>query len=392
MAKNILFVIPTMDSGGVEIGMVELARKNFERKDINIFLASKGGALISKISYYGVKHIAIDVESKNPLTIIWNIKRIKKIILNNKIDVVQVESRAPAWSCFYACRALNVPLITVVQFNGLFKKSSFLKRIYNSIMFSGNPIVAVSNFVKQFALKEYKKYIYKKTSRKTIEVVQRGIDTNLYSQENVLQNRKLILQNELKLPDDKIVITLPGRFAKQKGQEYFLNVLRFVRSKNYFCLLIGDSKKNAGYAKKIEKLIYKYNLQDYVKIHGNINDMPALYVLSNIVVSTSIQPESFGRTAIETQSMGKLFVGTAVGGMLETVIDGETGFLAPPNNPKEFAAILDRVISLSAEEKVEISKKARKNVIDNFSFDGMYNKMLDLYNRIDEYENSWGRD
>ncbi|MDR1494862.1 MAG: glycosyltransferase [Rickettsiales bacterium] len=379
-----------MESGGVEIGFLEFARKNFEKKDINIFLLSAGGSMISKVKYYNVNHIPLKVNSKNPLIIFRNIEKIKKIILENHIDIVQVESRAPAWSCFYACRALGIPMMTVVQFNGLFKKTFFLKRIYNSIMFRGNPIVAVSDFVKQFSLgSSYRNYVCKKTYRRTIEVVHRGIDVNVYNQDSVLQNRKIILQNELKLPDDKIIITLPGRFSTQKGQEYFLEVLRHLKTKNYSCLLIGDIKKNSNYVERVKKRIYKYNLQEYVKIHDSVSDMPALYVLSNIIVSASIQPESFGRTSIEAQSMGKIFVGTALGGTLETVVDCETGFLAPENDSREFAFILDRIINMPAEEKLIISEKARQNVIDNFSFGQMYNKMLSIYNGISEYEDFW---
>ncbi|MDR2777874.1 MAG: glycosyltransferase family 4 protein, partial [Rickettsiales bacterium] len=375
--KNVLFVIPTMESGGVEIGFLEFARKNLEKKGVKIFLLSSGGSMISKIKHYDITYIPLAVHSKNPFIIFRNIEKIRKIIQKNSIDVVQVESRAPAWSCFYACRSLNVPLLTVVQFN-LFKRASPLKRIYNSIMFRANPIIAVSDFVKKFILEKYKKYISKRTLRRTIEVVHRGIDTTVYSQDAVLQNRKLILQNELKLPDDRIIITLPGRFSPQKGHEYFLDVLRHLKSKNYFCLLIGDIKKNCGYVEKIKKRIYKYDLQGLVKIHENINDMPALYVLSNIIVSSSIQPESFGRTSIEAQSMGKIFVGTALGGTLETVTDGETGFLAPSDDARGFAMILDRIINLPAEEKLIISEKSRQNVVDNFSFDAMYQKMLDI--------------
>ncbi|MDR1426118.1 MAG: glycosyltransferase family 4 protein [Rickettsiales bacterium] len=389
--KNVLFVIPTLDSGGVEIGFIEFARKNFEKKDLNIFLLCSGGSLISKVKHYNITHIAMGVNSKNPLKIFLNIGKIKKILKTHHIDLVQVESRAPAWSCFYACRALNIPLVTMVQFNGLFKETSFFKKIYNSIMFRGNPIVAVSEFVKKYALGKYKKYISRKTLQRTIEVVHRGIDVNMYSQDNISQNRKLILQNNLRLPDDKIIITLPSRFSLQKGQEYFLSSLRYLRTKNYFCLLIGDIEKNPDYVKRIEKYIYKHNLQEFVKIHENINDMPALYVLSNIVVSSSIQAESFGRTAIEAQSMGKIFVGTALGGTLETVADGETGFLAPANNAREFAMVLEKAIDLPAEEKLKITKKSRQNVIDNFSFDIMYSKMLDIYNKIDQYENFGAR-
>ena len=378
MTKNILYVIPEMNSGGVEVTMLELAKKNFEEKKINMFLLTTGGNMLLKMKSYGVTCITFNVKTKNPFIIKKNIKKIEKLIKDNKIDLVQVESRAPAWSCYFACKNLNIPLITTI--NGLYDSSNIFKRIYNSSICRGNPIITVSEYAREYLLKYYKKYVYRKTFRKTVEVIYRSIDYNTYSSDNVSINRVLELQNKLNLPDDKIIILLPARFSKQKGQDYFLRVLKYLNSDNYFCLFIGDTKKKPKYVKSVEKLIYKYELQRNVKTFDNISDMPALYKLSNIVISSSIKPESFGRVAIEAQAMEKIFIGTNIGGTLETVVDGETGFLAPYNNPKEFAAVLERVLNLSPEEQKTITNKARATVIKKFTIDNMYNSLISLYN------------
>lgn len=379
--KNILYVVPTMNSGGVEVGILELAKKNFEEGNkINMFLLSFGGKMISRLVSYEVKCFNVNVKSKNPITIIKNIKKIKQIIQENDINIVQAESRAPAWSCYFACKKLNIPMITTVH--GLYDSTNFLKRLYNSSIFRGNPIITVSNFAKDYSIKYYKKYIYKKQFRKDVEVVYRAIDTDVYNEDNVSVTRVLELQKKLRLPDDKVIITLPARFAKQKGQDYFLRVLKFIKNTNYFCVIIGDDKKKPKYVKYIEKLIYKYNLQKNVGIYGNISDMPALYKLSNVVVSSSIKPESFGRIAIEAQAMKRIFIGTAIGGTLETVNDGVTGFLVPENNAKLFAKILDEVLELSVEKKDKITNNGRKYVIDNFSIDSMYNSLINIYNKV----------
>lgn len=377
---NILYVVPTMNSGGVEMGVFELAKKNFENKKINMFLLSSGGKMIKRVMSYGVKCFNINVKSKNPFIILHNVGMVKKIIKKHKIDIVQVESRAPAWSCYFACKSLNVPMITTI--NGLYDSKFFLKRFYNSSIFRGNPIIAVSNFIKEYALANYKKYINKKKSRKTVEIIYRSIDVDLYNEDNVSVNRVLELQDKLKLPDDKIIITLPARFSKQKGHDYFLKVLKYLDNNSYFCVLAGDVVKKPKYVKYIKKLIYKYDLQKQIGIYGNINDMPALYKLSNIIISSSIKPESFGRVAIEAQAMRRIFIGTSIGGTIETVIDNETGFLAPENNPREFATILNKVIELNQEEKNRIINNARDFCVKNFSIDNMYNSLLNLYNKV----------
>jgi glycosyltransferase involved in cell wall biosynthesis len=373
-----------MESGGVETGVLEVARQVAKTKDFNMFLLSSGGGMLKKMDNLGINFINLNVKSKNPITIYKNINKIKKIIEDNGIEMVQVESRAPAWSCYFACKSLNIPMVTTIH--GLYNNGcgifSFFKKKYNSIMFRGNPIICVSSFVKDYSIGNFKEYIYKKQSRSSVEVLYRSIDTNLYSKEEVSINRILALQNELKLPDDKIIITVPARFAEQKGQDYFLKVLKHLKYDNYFCLLIGDTLKKPKYVKQIEVLTYKYGLQGFVKIHNNISDMPALYSLSNILVSASVKPESFGRISIEAQAMEKIFIGTAIGGTLETVLDGETGFLVPENNEREFARILDKVITMPEEEKKKIVKQGRERVVKNFAFDNFYGKLLKLYERV----------
>lgn len=379
--KNILYVIPSMDSGGVEVGFFELARKNFEMGNkINMFLLTSGGKMVSKLVHYRVNCIQLDVKSKNPITIFRNIKKIKKIIIDNKINIVQVESRVPAWSCYFACKDLNIPMITVV--NGLYDSKSFFKRLYNSSIFRGNPIITVSSFAMEYSLKFYRKYIYTKKSRKDVYVVHRSIDTDVYNDDSVSTNRVLELQKKFKLPDDKVIITMPARFAEQKGHDYFLEVLNNLKNDNYFCVFVGDVNKKPKFVKYIKKLIYKYNLQRNVGIYENILDMPALYKVSNIVVSSSVKPESFGRVSIEAQAMKKIFVGTAIGGTLETIIDGKTGFLVPENDAVAFAEKLDNILSLTKEEQTAIGLNSRKHVVDNFSIDVMYNSMVNIYNSI----------
>lgn len=384
--KNILFVVPTMNSGGVEVGMVEFAKKNYETKDLNLFLASSGGLLINKLTHYGVKCFNLNVKSKNPLVMLNNVKKLKKIIKNEAIDIVQVESRAPAWSCYYACKSLKIPLINIVQFNGIFKKSSILKKLYNSAMLKGDRVIAVSNAVKVAIVNNYKIFLggIRKGNRKIVDIVHRGIDTDVYNQKNVNENRKLTLQSKLKLPDDKIIITLPARFTEQKGQKYFLKVLKNLKYENYMCIMVGDTKKNPEYVREIEKTIYRYHLENNVKIYEDINDMPSLYALSNIIVSPSIVPEAFGRISIEAQSMEKIFVGTNIGGILETVVDGKTGFLASPKDPIAFASILDNIINMDQDTLDKIRKNARNNILENYTFDIMYNKMLEIYKSFDK--------
>jgi glycosyltransferase involved in cell wall biosynthesis len=250
-------------------------------------------------------------------------------------------------------------------------------------MYRCDNIIFVSQYVKEYSLKYFRKHIAKKDRVKNTVVIPRGIDTSIFNINNINQNRVVAIQEELKIPDDKIIITLPARFTKIKGHIYFLKVLRFLTlyCQNFLCIMVGDMKKHPKFLKAVQKYIAKYNLPNFIKIHNNINDITALYTLSNIIVSSSTKAESFGRVSIEAQSMGKIFVGTGLGGTLETVIDGETGFLAPHNDEKAFAKILLEIINMPQEEKDEIGKMAVKNS-KKYSLDIMFDRTVEFYEYI----------
>jgi glycosyltransferase involved in cell wall biosynthesis len=335
----------------------------------------------------GVKVIFLDIKTKNLLKMFLNINKIKNILIENKIDLVSAESRAPAWSCYFACKALNIAFVTTIHgaYENRMGLLSPLKKLYNSIMCRSDNIIFVSEYVREYSLKFFKKLISKKDMVKNTIVIPRGIDLNIFNPQNISQHRVIMIQEKLKIPYDRIIITFPARFSKIKGHLYFLKALRFVTlyNQNYTCIMVGDTKKHGDFLKSLQKYIFKYGLSGFIKIHDNINDMTALYTLSNIVVSSSIKPESFGRISVETQSMGKIFVGTALGGTLETVRDGETGFLAPYDDEKAFGRLLLQLMNMSDQDKKRIAEKAMENS-KKYSLDIMYDRTAKFYKNIFE--------
>jgi glycosyltransferase involved in cell wall biosynthesis len=385
--KNILYVIPTMDSGGVEVGVVEIAKQNSLKGGFNMFVLCGGGLLKNKLANLGAKVIVLDVKTKNPIKIYSNIKRIERILTEYKIDLVSAESRAPAWSCYFACKNANIPFVTTIHgaYNNKAGIFTPLKKLYNSIMFRGENIIFVSQYVKKYSIEFFKKHAVKKNKVKNTAVIHRGIDLNIFNSQNVSQNRVLEIQNKLKIPDDKIVILFPARFAEIKGHLYFLKVLRFLTlyNRDYVCIMVGDIKKHPKFLRTVQERAFAYELAEFVKIHDNITDMAALYKLSNIIISSSIKPESFGRISIEAQGMGKIFVGTALGGTLETVENGETGFLAPSNDEATFAKVLLEIMAMTEEKKQAIGDNAIENS-KKYSLENMYDKTLEFYKLIFE--------
>ncbi|MDR3290105.1 MAG: glycosyltransferase [Rickettsiales bacterium] len=378
MIKNILQIIPSIDSGGVEKCVLTM-NKYLVNNGYNSFVMASGGKLLFQITNDGGKIIQLNVATKNPISMFLNIFRIKKVLIENKIDLVDVTSRAPAISTYFACKKAKIPFIT--SMHGNYSTGFLFKNWYNSFMSKGDFVVCVSNYIKQMALKRYN--IFKqKYYNGMVEVVPRGVDEAIFDIEKVSSARKLNLLNKLNLPDDKQIMLLPGRFTNWKGQLYFLDVLKHVKNKNYVCVMIGDAKKHPRYKKRIEKKIKKLNLKDFIRFEAPTNDMTSFYSISSFIISSSIRGESFGMISIEAQAMEKIIIATAVGGSLETIIDKKTGYLVDPDDKKLFAKTIDKVLTMNLEEKNEICKNARRHILENFTINKMCENTLNVYKKF----------
>jgi len=156
--------------------------------------------------------------------------------------------------------------------------------------------------------------------------------------------------------------------------------LERIKSEDFICLMVG--KSNNSYTDDLEKKIKEKDLQGKVRILGQISDMPALYMISSVILSTSTRPEAFGRIAIEAGAMEKIIIATNLGGAKETVINGETGFLFDHKNPSELCQKIQHTLSLDLEKRQEMGKKARKRVEEYFSSEKMMSDTVEIYKNI----------
>lgn len=378
--KTVLQILPSLTSGGIERGVVEM-NNYLVKNGYNSIVLSSGGKMVYQIEQGGGKHITLNVATKNPLKMWSNISKIKKIIIENNVDVVDVKSRAPAWSAYFACKRAKCPLITSIHGNYSISKFpiSIFKKLYNSSMVKGDYIVCVSNYVKDYAFKNYKKFKEKYANNK-VKIIHRGVDIKVFNPEIESKERIVRLINSMSLPNDKSIILLPGRLTEWKGQLYFMDVLAKLKHKDYLCLIVGDAKGHEKYRDRLKQKIRDLKLDGYVRLEKHVLDMAALYMISDIVVSSSIRGEAFGRIVPEAQAMERMVIGTAIGGSLETVIDGKTGWLVKPEDKDKFAETIDMILDMPIKKRLEIGKKARKHIINDFTVDKMCEKTVDVYN------------
>lgn len=374
--KTILQVIPALSSGGVERGTLEIAKKIIENGDVSIVI-SNGGILVSKLEEGGTTHIHLNVASRNPFNIWRNAGKIAEIIKKYNVDIVHARSRAPAWSCYLATRSTGVKFITT--FHGIYNFKTSIKKYYNSVMTKGMRVIAVSDFVKEHILKNYNI-----EDKNKIRVIHRGVNPEEFSKNNLSEEMLVKFREKYNVPPNSPIILLPSRMTRWKGHLYLIEALKEIKDLNFYCILAGDLSKHPDFVNILQDKIREYKIQNRVQLFGNEPNMLGLYGIANIVLSTSIEPEAFGRTIIEAQAMEKIVIATNIGGACETIQDNVTGFHVEPKDSAALAQKIKQALEmLGSYQEVDMTSKARQSVIEKFSLNLMLENTLSIYNEID---------
>ena len=377
---NVLQVIPKLGYGGAETGCYDIAHYLAE-KECGSFIVTSGGELLKFIKKEKVKIIRLPVHSKNPMLIIFNAIILSLFIIFFKINIVHARSRAPAWSCYLAC--LLTRSAFVATFHGTYNFKSKLKKFYNSIMLRAKLTIAGSNFIFSHINENYNEYLSKK---KKLRVIFRGINVDYYNQKNISILKQEKLKQEWEITTNKFTILMPGRLTYWKGQEKFIESLNILiedyNFTNFQAILLGSDQGRTVYKKKLINLVERYNLNKKVKLINHCKEMPLAYSLADVVVSASIEPEAFGRVAVEAQSMGKPIIASNIGGSIETILNKKSGFLYKFDDPRELAKSLNTVIQLTQEELKSMGNEGRKNITKKFDVEAMCDKNLNEYKKL----------
>jgi len=371
---KVLQVIPKLGYGGAETGCYDLAHYLYEQK-AKSYVVTSGGPLLKYIDRKKVKLIRLPVQSKNPILIFLNSIILIFIILFFGINIVHARSRAPAWACLIACKVTRRKFVTT--FHGTYNFNSSIKKFYNSVMLKSDLIIAGSNFIFSHINESYSNYLNKNQKLLTIF---RGINLEYFDSKKIKSEDESKLMNEWKIDKTlsfykKKIILFPGRLTSWKGHEMFVESLNIFKQKNpdklFFAIILGSDQGRKIYKKKIQRLIEQYRLIQDILFIDNCDKMPLAYKIANIVTNCSIEPEAFGRVAVEAQAMEKIIIASDIGGSKETIIDNQTGFLFKAGDANVLSEKLAHIFELDETTLKSMGNEGRKNVIKKFNVEKM---------------------
>ncbi|MCK4912203.1 MAG: glycosyltransferase [Candidatus Omnitrophica bacterium] len=356
---RVMQILPRMNIGGVERGVYDLA-KFFKGKDITTIIVSGGGRLANELEDLGIKHYKLPVYRKS-LFGFFLAPKIRKIIEDEKIDIVHARSRVPGWISFFASRSSRAHFITTAH--GIYKN-----RFFSEVMGWGKFIIAPSKVVARhmrdrFGVPEDK-----------IKIISRWVDLDKFN------------FTEYKTRRESNYIVSVGRISQSKGYEHLIKGFKkVVRFNPYLKLkIIGSADKSKQrYLEYLKTLVNRFSLNYNVEFVGFKQDIEDVLAKARILVAPSVIEESFGRVVVEAFACGVPVVATAVGGFKEIIQDGKNGVLVEPEDGLAISKGILRILDDSSFAE-RIVKQAREDVERKYTMEECLLKTKEVYEETTE--------
>lgn len=375
---TLLQVVPELETGGAEQSAIDIAQAVVKAGG-KALVATRGGRMASRLEADGGRLAEMPVQSKNPLVMLGNASRLVDLIRREKVSVVHARSRAPAFSALWAARMTRTPF--VATYHGVYKAKHGLKRWYNAVMTRGDLVIANSEYTRAHVLAEHD------VDPEKIVTIPRGIDLTRFTPSWVTPDRVEALKTAwgIAASDQRTRILLAGRLTRIKGHLTIIEAARLLKAhgrSDFLILFAGDDQGRTSYREELLTAIADAGLSDQVRLVGHCDDMPAAYLLADLALLPTLVPESFGRAAVEPQAMGRPVIASNQGGTAETVVDGVTGWLAPPGDAPAWSGAIARALDLGPGKRLEIGQAGAGRARQLYSVDAMCDATLSAYERV----------
>ena len=378
--RTILQILPRLDAGGAERTTIDVAAAIVQAGG-RALVACDGGRLVSELQVLGGVWLPFPAAAKNPFKMLYNVRKLARLIVDERVDVVHARSRAPAWVALGATRIVERPLVTT--YHGAYAGSSALKLRYNSVMARGDAVIANSHYTADSIEKLYP------FARDKLRVIHRGADLRAFSPAAVDPARVTQLREIWGVAPHERVVLLAARLTGWKGQRVLIEAAAKLRLEGVRYVLAGDPQGRDGYVRELDRSIEAQGLKSVVSRVGHCTDMPAAFLAASVVAVPSTEPEAFGRAAVEAQAMGTPVVVSDLGAVPETVLappdaapEARTGWRIPAGDADALAEALKTALSLGATAREAMARRARAHVERHFSLEQMSQDTLEVYGAL----------
>ena len=375
---TLLQVVPELETGGAEQTTIDVAHA-VVRIGGKALVATRGGRMAARLEADGARLAQMPVQTKNPLVMLGNAARLVDLIRREKVSIVHARSRAPAFSALWAAQVTGTPF--VATYHGVYNAKSQLKRWYNAVMTRGDLVIANSDYTRDHVLAEHH------LDPAKIVSIPRGVDLKRFNPSWVTPERIQALRETWRLDvrDRRTKLLLAGRLTRIKGHLLIVEAARRMKAEgrdDFLIIFAGDDQGRTEYRHEVENAVAQAELTDQIRIVGHCDDMPAAYQICDIAMLPTTKPESFGRTAVEPQVMGKPVLASDHGGTTETVVSGETGWLVKVDDPDAWAQAMTKAIDMGPPRLAAMGQAAANRARRLYSVDAMCEATLAAYAQV----------
>lgn len=354
---KILQILPALELGGVERGTVDLA-KALKARGEGAVVISGGGALVAELQKEDIPHYTLPVGQKSIFSLLL-VGRIVEIIQKENVDLVHARSRVPGWLAWLAARKAGIPFITTCH-------GYYSHHLMSYVMGWGKRVIVPSQVIARHMIQDFG------VPPERIVLIPRGVDLSQFSYHANKYDKAT--------PKTFRILNL-GRFSPIKGQVEFLHSIHQLKQRGIpieVWLVGSEGEGKTKYTNQIQQTIQQLGLEKIVKLLGTRRDVPELLKETDVLVLSSLVPESFGRVLIEAGASGVACVATELGGALEMIENGKDGLLVPPRDEKAMADAISEILLHSGRAK-EMAKRFREKILQKFTLDQMVDKTIQVY-------------
>lgn len=360
---RIVQLIPDLDEGGVERGVVELNRE-FTARGIESIVISRGGKLVPEIESHHGRHITLDVGSKNLLTVPIRAAKLRKAFRELQPSIIHARSRVPAWLCVLSNRRPRFPFVTSVH-------GTYSVNRYSRVMTTGDRVICVSEVLDAYVRDNYQ------TDPGKITVIQRGVDLRVFDPDKIDQEFISNFKKQFGLTNRKVILSV-GRITRLKDFESFIDAIAIIRrsAPEVVGIIVGGvTPDKTGYFKELEARRDRLGLEEHVVFAGSQTQMPEIYSLADVLVNASLYMCNVGRTVAESLAMNTPVLATTEKGLKNLVRDGANGYIIRTRDPKDLAA--------KALKALEIPRQGiRASIPREYTLEHMVEQTLAVYRSL----------
>ena len=355
---NILYLITSFDIGGAQRAIARTV-KRLDKAKYNIIVSSLkegDGRIISELQTTNARIVNLGMQFKYDIRVLY---KLYSLLRKNRIDLIYAYLFHAIFLSRIIGKLAEIPIILSSERN-ITDAENYLRLQLNRFTCRYSDKIST---VSQAVYRDYKTVV--------------GIpESKLITIYNGIEVDRFIYSPFKEKTNNSYVIGCVGRLHPKNGYKYLIEAAHILRDRNLLYRFIGDGEERTN----LEQQVKDRSLQNRVEFCGYRSDIPDQLAMLNIYVQPSLY-EGMPNSVLEAMASGLPIIATNVGGNSEVIIDNQTGFLVPSQNPN---AIADKIAYIIEHPDVamQIGQNARAYVKKNFSVENMVRKTNELFETV----------